>query len=157
NYVSLSLFAISSALMSTSYFSRDVPFNILDTLSNQSNNNHPNIIILGADGLSVSYLSAYGFNEETTPFISELLKTSLVAENVFPNASSTTASTTSALTGKDPAEVKVYRYPDILSGEDSYQHLPALLKDLGYHTVQIGTPSYVDALKVNLADGFEVV
>lgn len=157
NYVSLSLFAISSALISTSYFSRDVPFNILDTLSNQSNNNHPNIIILGADGLSVSYLSAYGFNEETTPFISELLKTSLVAENVFPNASSTTASTTSALTGKDPAEVKVYRYPDILSGEDSYQHLPALLKDLGYHTVQIGTPSYVDALKVNLADGFEVV
>ena len=155
--LSLSLFAVSCALTLMTYFSRDVPFNTFDPISAQSDNNRPNIIILGADGLNASYLSAYGFDEDTTPFISELVKTSLVAENAFPNASSTTASTTSALTGKEPAQVSVYRYPDILSGQDSYEHLPAMLKDLGYHTVQIGTPSYVDALKVNMADGFEVV
>jgi arylsulfatase A-like enzyme len=155
--LSLSLFAASSALILMSYFWRDVPFNTFDPASAQSDSNRPNIIILGADGLNVSYLSAYGFEEDTTPFISELVKTSLVAENAFPNASSTTASTTSALTGKAPAEVSVYRYPDILSGNDSFQHLPAMLKDAGYYTVQIGTPSYVDARKVNLIDGFDMV
>lgn len=117
----------------------------------------PNIIIIGGDGLNATYLSAYGFDEDTTPFLAEMAKSSLVAENAFTNASSTTASTTSALTGREPAGVKVYRYPDILSGEDSFQHLPGILKQMGYHTVQIGTPSYVDARKLNLIEGFDVV
>lgn len=155
--LSFSLFAVSSALILMTYFSRDVPYNALDSDSPQSGSLRPNIIILGADGLNASYLSAYGFDEDTTPFIRELAKTSLVAENAFPNASSTTASTTSALTGKEPAEVGVYRYPDILSGDDSFEHLPGILKDAGYYTVQIGTPSYVDARKVNLIDGFDMV
>lgn len=125
--------------------------------SSTSSNNRPNIIILGVDGLSSAYLSAYRYKEETTPFLNELIKESLVAENAFPNASSTTASTTSVLTGKEPAEVTVYRYPDILSGNDSFEHLPGILKDAGYQTVEIGTPSYVDARKLNLIDGFEIV
>ena len=155
--LAFSLLAFSSALTLLTYVSRDVPYNPLNSASAQTGSPRPNIIILGADGLNASYLSAYGFDEDTTPFISELIKTSLVAENAFPNASSTTASTTSALTGKEPAEVMVYRYPDILNGNDSFEHLPGILKDLGYQTAQIGTPSYVDARKVNLIDGFDMV
>ena len=119
--------------------------------------NRPNIIILGSDGLSVRYLSAYGYGSDNTPFLSQIMETSLVAENAFPNASSTTASTTSALTGKEPATVKVFRYPDVLSGQDSFEHLPGILKQYGYKTVEIGTPYYVDANKLNLLDGFDVV
>jgi len=117
----------------------------------------PNIIILGSDGLSARYLSAYGANEQTTPFLNELVKTSLVADNAFPNATSTTASTTSMLTGKEAVKVRVYRYPDILNGEDSYQHLPGILKQYGYHTFEIGTTHYVDAHLLNLLNGFDVV
>ena len=117
----------------------------------------PNIIILGSDGLSANYMSAYGYSQETTPFLAELVKTSLVAENAFNNASSTTASTTSVLTGKEPVSVDVLRYPDILSGNNSFEHLPGILKREGYQTVEIGVPYYVDAQKLNLLDGFDIV
>jgi len=122
-----------------------------------SSREYPNIIIMGSDGLSDNFMSAFGFEQDTTPFISELVKTSLVAENAFPNASSTTASTTSILTGKDPVTVNVLRYPDILSGNDSFEHLPAILKREGYQTVQIGVPYYVDALWLNMLDGFDII
>lgn len=122
-----------------------------------STGDRPNIIILGSDGLSSSYLSAFGYPEKTTPYLSTILPHSLVAENAFPNASSTTASTTAVLTGKEPAAVGVYRYPDVLSGQDSYEHLPGILRQYGYIAVEIGTPYYVDAGKLNLLDGFDVV
>jgi glucan phosphoethanolaminetransferase (alkaline phosphatase superfamily) len=117
----------------------------------------PNIIILGSDGLTAAYLSAYGYGEETTPFLKTIMDDSLVAENAFPNASSTTGSTTSALTGKEPAVTKVYRYPDVLSGQDTLQHLPGILKQYGYKTVQVGAPYYVDAEKVNMLNSFDII
>ncbi len=124
---------------------------------NSSSVRDPNIIILGSDGLSASYLTAYGSTLKTTPFLSKLVQISLVAENAFPNAGGTTASTTSTLTGKESLLDKVYRYPDILSGKDSFEHLPGLLRQRGYKTVEIGTPHYVDARRLNLLEGFDIV
>ncbi len=49
---------------------------------NSSLVNSPNIIILGSDGLSASYLTAYGSPLKTTPYLSELVQTSLVAKRV---------------------------------------------------------------------------
>ncbi|MBE7432374.1 MAG: sulfatase-like hydrolase/transferase [Anaerolineales bacterium] len=155
--LTLSLLAVSSVAILSIHFSRNASAKGFDLDPLASSSNHPNIIIIGADGLSVRYLSAYGFEEDTTPFLAELMKTSLVAENAYPNSSSTTGSTTSVLTGREPAEVKIYRYPDILSDEDSFKHLPGILKNAGYKTVEIGAPSYVDARKVNIAGGFEIV
>ncbi len=117
----------------------------------------PNIIILGSDGLTAAYLSAYGYGEKTTPFLKTIMDVSLVAENAFPNASSTTGSTTSTLTGKEPAVTKVYRYPDVLSGQDTIQHLPGILKQYGYKTVQVGVPYYVDADKINMLNSFDII
>jgi len=126
-------------------------------LSNDSSDIYPNIIILGGDGLSASYLSVYGYPLKTTPFLDEVAKTSLFAENAFPNASNTTPSTTSVLTGKEAITVKVFRYPDSLSGKDSFEHLPGILKRHGYKTVEIGTPHYVESRRLNLLDGFDIV
>jgi arylsulfatase A-like enzyme len=156
SFLTAGLLALSMTGILAIYHSRP---SYMGSLNNkiQPSANRPNIILLGADGLSASYLSAYGYRTETTPFLNELAKTSLLAENAFPNASSTTASTTSALTGKEPAEVNVYRYPDILSDEDSFEHLPGILKHQGYTTVQIGVPYYVDAEQINLLNGFDIV
>lgn len=126
-------------------------------LFNDLSDTYPNIIILGSDGLSANYLSIYGYPLETTPFLNEVAKTSLVAENAFPNASNTTPSTTSVLTGKEAITVKVFRYPDMLSGRDSFEHLPGILKRQGYKTVEIGTPHYVDSRRLKLFDGFDIV
>jgi arylsulfatase A-like enzyme len=119
--------------------------------------NQPNILILAGDGLNAQYLSLYGYTHDTTPFLTELAKTSLLAENAFTNASGTTASTTSMLTGQEPAAVKVYRYPDVLTGNDSFEHLPGILKQEGYETDEIGTSYYMDARELNLLDGFDIV
>lgn len=118
---------------------------------------YPNILIIGGDGLSATFLSAYGNPKETTPFLEKLATESLFAENAFVNSSSTTASTTSMLTGRYPADVQVFRYPDALTGDDSFKHLPGILKAHGYHTVEVGVTHYVDAGKLNLLDGFDIV
>lgn len=117
----------------------------------------PNIILIGGDGLSASHLSVYGYERDTTPFLRKLAGSSLVANNYFTNASSTTASTTSYLTGREPITVGVMRYPDILEGEDSYNHLPGILKQYGYTTIEVGVPKWVDAQTVNLLNGFDSI
>ena len=118
---------------------------------------YPNIIILGSDGLSARYLTVYDSNRKTTPFLSDLARQSLIAENAFPNAGSTTGSTTTVLTGKETIKTNVYRYSDTLSGRDILEHLPGILRQHGYKAVEIGTPGYVDARKINLLEGFDVV
>jgi arylsulfatase A-like enzyme len=158
SFLTLGLLAISMiGILTTRLSSNPFPNGLNIQSLNSPSVNYPNIIILGSDGLSASYLTAYGSNLKTTPFLSELALTSLVVENAFPNAGGTTASTTSALTGKVPLIDKVYRYPDILSGQDSFEHLPGLLRQRGYKTVEIGTPHYVDARRLNLLEGFDIV
>ena len=46
--------------------------------------------------------------------------------------------------------------PDILLGEDAYQHLPGILRSYGYYSIQYGYQFYVDAYVVNLMDGFDI-
>ncbi|HET9589941.1 MAG TPA: sulfatase-like hydrolase/transferase, partial [Anaerolineales bacterium] len=157
SYLSLSLLFISMVGILTNKLPGDLGLTGLDAEPGHPAGDYPNIIILGGDGLSASYLTAYGFELKTTPFLSELVQTSLVAENAFPNASSTTGSTTSVLTGKEPIAARVFRYPDILSGKDSFEHLPGILRKHGFQTVEIGTPHYVDARRLNLLEGFDIV
>jgi len=150
------LLAVSMAAILSVAFTRGDGLG-LNSNSSKASTNRPNIVILAGDGLNAQYLSLYGYGHDTTPFIKELAKTSLLAENAFTNASGTTASTTSLLTGKEPAVVKVYRYPDVLTGNDSFEHLPGILKREGYKTVEIGTAFYMDARELNLLDGFDTV
>ncbi len=119
--------------------------------------NLPNILLIGSDGLNASNLSVYGYERETTPVLNELAKTSLVAENAFTNASHSSGSVTSMLTGKPAAKTRVLYPPNILNGVDAYQHLPGILRNEGYHTVEIGVPHYIDAYNINMLDGFDSV
>lgn len=117
----------------------------------------PNIILFGTDGLNAQNMSVYEYDRDTTPFIKELAKTSLVGENHFSNASRTMGSTVSFLTGKSPLSTRVLYPPDILGGKDMYQHLPGILKANGYTTVSLGVPYYVDPNAVNFKDAFDSV
>jgi arylsulfatase A-like enzyme len=156
SYFAISLLTLSSVLIVSVAFTRGAGLSLKHD-SSENSSSKPNILILAGDGLNAQYLSLYGYSHDTTPFLKEMAKTSLVAENAFTNASGTTASTTSMLTGQEPAAVKVYRYPDVLSGNASFQHLPGILKNEGYETVEIGTAYYMDAQELNLLDGFDIV
>jgi hypothetical protein len=115
----------------------------------------PNILLLGSDGLNANHLSAYGYERQTTPYLEELVPFSLFCENSFANCDHTTGSLASLLTGRLPTETRVTYPPDILTGEQSYWHLPGLLKGLGYYTEQISIRHYGDAFDVNMRDGFD--
>lgn len=97
----------------------------------------PNILLLASDGVEAGNMSAYGYERDTTPFIAGAMAEALVAENGFPNGTATAGSVVSMLTSKLPLHTRVYQHQNILTDEDAYQHLPGLLRDVGYRTMSI--------------------
>lgn len=120
-----------------------------------SSNGKPNVLLITADGLNATDMSLYGSKSNTTPFLKELAASSLVAENAFSNAQGTIGSVSSILTGKYPIELRVIYSTDILKGINTLQHLPGILKNRGYYTVQLSYSYYADAGTVNLVNGFD--
>ena len=125
-------------------------------VSGEIPSNRPHVIWITADGVSASHVSLYGYERDTTPNLRALAESSLVAENVFTNVKNTLGSLTSMFTGKPALETRVMYSPDILLGDDAYQHLPGILRSYGYYSIQYGYQFYVDAYVVNLMDGFDI-
>jgi hypothetical protein len=115
----------------------------------------PHILWITADGVDATHMSVYGYERETTPRLQGLAESTLFAENAFSNAGNSPGSVISMYTGKYPAETRVLYPPDILKGQDAYEHLPGILRTHGYKTVQITVPYYLDAKTLNLIDGFD--
>jgi sulfatase-like protein len=117
--------------------------------------NLPNIIVFASDGIEAKNLSAYGYYRRTTPALDELLPDALICRNAITNVSRTTGSTISMLNGKYPATTKVFFPPHVLTGKDSYQHLPGILKSLGYNSLQETARYYADAADLNMINSFD--
>jgi arylsulfatase A-like enzyme len=127
------------------------------TLAAGEMSSQPNVILISTDGLSADNMSVYGYKRETTPFLSELAETSLVGQDNFTNSGHSLGSEASMLTSKLPLETGVLYPPDILVGIDKYQHLPGILKQNGYRSVELGVKYYVDANQVNFQNAFDAV
>ncbi|MBI3313158.1 MAG: sulfatase-like hydrolase/transferase [Candidatus Omnitrophica bacterium] len=115
----------------------------------------PNIILFAADGVNADHLSMYGYGRNTTPHLARLAKKGFVVKNVASNSSETYSSLLSVLTGRLPTTLKVNYAPQILAGENSYLHLPGILKTLGYSTYQVSIRYYGDAADANLRRAFD--
>jgi arylsulfatase A-like enzyme len=117
----------------------------------------PNILYITSDALSATSLSLYGYERDTTPNLREMADVSLVAENAFTNAGATTGSLVSIYTSKSPFRTGVIYPPNILRGADAYQHLPGILKSMGYTTAQFSLAHYADGISQNVLEGFDQV
>ena len=115
----------------------------------------PNILLIVGDGIEAEHMSLYGYDRDTTPYLRKLAEKSLLCENNFANAGPSAASVASILTGKLPTETRLIYPPDILKGKDAYQHLPAILKTLGYRSANIGLRYYADAYDLNMRHSFD--
>jgi arylsulfatase A-like enzyme len=115
----------------------------------------PNIFLITADGVNAKFMSLYGYQKDTTPFLKQMAESSLVGQNAFTNSGNTSGSIISILTGKYPIETHVLYPPDILEGKDTYQHLPGILKLNGYYSAQFTFSHYVDAYQLNIKNGFD--
>ena len=114
----------------------------------------PNIIIFSADGLDVDRLSAFGYSRATSPFLEKIIGRGLVFENAFTNGATTTGSIGALLTGRLPTTTRVNFRPDLYRNEDSYRHLPGVLRTLGYHNAEMTVRYYIDAGDFNLRQAF---
>lgn len=114
----------------------------------------PFIFLISTDALNAAHMSVYGYHRKTTPFIDQLAGRALVCENCFTNAGTSGASIASMLTGKLPTETKLIYPPEILKGEDAYQHLPGILRGLGYRNIDISIRHHADPEDLNLRNSF---
>lgn len=153
-YLPLGLIAISSLLGGEQFINRGVQEHL--ELTNTSGR-YPHILLIGSDGVNAESMSVYGYERATTPYLEQLAPSSLIAENAFANWTSSAASITSMLTGKPPLEIQVFSAYDVLTGIHSRQHLPGILREHGYYSVQMGVLPYVDAYAMNFQDAFDMV
>ncbi len=117
----------------------------------------PNILLIASDGWSASHARFYGYGRNTTPYLSRFIEgRGVLCENAFSNCAVTGGSLGSLLTGKLPTTTRVISAPDVYRGEDSYQHLPGLLKKRGYSSVHVSARYYADPHDFNLLEAFDV-
>jgi hypothetical protein len=117
----------------------------------------PNIVLIGSDGMNAQNMSVYGYQRDTTPFLRQFAREALICNRAFNNASTSLGSLTSILTGKLPIRTKLICTPDILKGADAYQHLPGVLRNRGYTSIQLTARSLSDAYDANMRAGFHQV
>ena len=116
----------------------------------------PNILLISSDGLDASNVSAYGYERDTTPFLRAKMKDALVFENAFTNAHTTRPSLASMFTGKLPTTTGLVGISGILQGEHAYQHLPGILRNLGYQSMDITFHFVGGSFDFNLRNSFDV-
>ena len=117
----------------------------------------PNILLIGTDGLNADKTSIYENQPDTTPFLRSMAADTLLAVNNFANATITTGSLVSMFASKLPTTTRMLYPPDVLQGNDSFQHLPGILKKAGYYSATIGIDYYADPEMLNLQDGFVMI
>lgn len=156
SYLALGLLFIS-LFSAFAGFNQAVQSPTVTTVSDLPGTKLPNILLLGSDGVSAKNVSVYGYARDTTPVLQQLAQNSLVAENAFTNSGNSPGSVVSLFTSKLPTTTRLGFIPDILKGVDSFQHLPGILKSMGYSTYELGMPLYVDSYVFNIQNGFDIV
>lgn len=117
--------------------------------------NLPNIVIFGADGLEASHMSVYGYERNTTPFLLEKQTEFMISDSSYSNSDRSAGSVSSMLTGKLPTTTGLYSELDKLRGRDQFQHLPAILNSNGYSSLNMTIRRWVDPEDQNFKCGFE--
>jgi arylsulfatase len=115
-----------------------------------------NVIIVMVDTLRADHMSIYGYERETTPFISKFASQATVFEHARSQASCTFPSVNSLLTSRNPA-IFVRQGKGQLGIPDEYPSIAEILKGHGYRTIAVSASPIVRATpsKFNPVGGFD--
>lgn len=114
----------------------------------------PNIVIIGIDALESAHMSVYGYDHDTTPFLLEKQNEFLIAENSFTNNTVSFGAIGALLTGKYATTTRMYFAPEVMLGNNRYEHFPGLLQKHGYHSLDMSLRWYSDPKDMNLLNAF---
>jgi len=111
----------------------------------------PNIILVTFDALRARDMSIYGYERETTPFISNWARSASIFTRLEAASTYTTPSTASLMTGKRVWTHHTFHNEGSRPDKSYSESLPSLLKKNGYYTAAfIGTkPASVTQLGID--------
>jgi arylsulfatase len=110
------------------------------------------VILIIVDTLRADHLSCYGYTKKTSPNIDQFAADSILFENCFSHASSTSASTASILSGFLPHETKVTNKV-VLANQ--LRTLPTILKPHRFNTAAV-VSNFVMRKKRGWEQGFDI-
>ncbi len=116
----------------------------------------PNFILITFDALTVRDMSVYGFDKETTPFISKWAKSAAVFTKSNASANYTAPTTATLMTGK---RVWTHRRFQSEAGKpvnSDTESLPSLLKNDGYYNMAFVANSLASVQELGMVDSFMV-
>ncbi len=118
--------------------------------------NRRNIILVTFDALTARDMSVYGFDRETTPFISQWAKSATVFTRHEAAANYTAPTTATLMTGK---RVWTHRRIQSHAGaplKSDTESLPSLLKNNGYYNMAFITNHIASVQELGMVDSFMV-
>jgi len=117
----------------------------------------PHIVIFSVDGVNAENTSLYGYKRKTTPFLDSIQNEFFIATNFFSNSCCTHGSVVSMYTGKLPTKTLVVEAPAALKGSAQIEHMPYILKELGYSTFSLTTPYGAKPATAKVMGGFDSI
>jgi len=100
------------------------------------------VILISLDTLRGDHVGFMGYPRNTTPFLDELARESVVYERAYTTMSWTLIAHMSLMTGLYPSQHKVWKTDSVLPG--SVPTLTQKLKERGYHTMGFHFPGWLD-------------
>jgi len=123
-----------------------------------SEKNLPNIILLTFDTLTARDMSIYGYERETTPFISRWARTASVFTRAQAEGNITTPTAASLMTGKRIWTHQTY-HVSVSSNKpvkSDIENLPLLLKKNGYYTMAFVVNPVASVKTLGVAGSFDI-
>ena len=125
--------------------------------SSSLDTSRPNIILVTFDALTAQKMSAYGYNRETTPFITKWAKNASKFTKAEAEATYTAPTTASLMTGKRVWTHQLYQPHGYKIINASTENLPLLLKNNGYFNMALIQNTYASVGTLDIAKSFDVV
>jgi hypothetical protein len=114
----------------------------------------PDIFVFSGDALQANHVWPQGDPSNGSKWFSSLGKNTASFPSFFANANRTGGSVAVAVTGKFPATTGKANSLHAFQGSHAYQHLPAILRGLGYRLLLEGSKNHVDSSAWNLRESF---
>jgi arylsulfatase A-like enzyme len=119
--------------------------------------NKPNILLVTFDALAARNMSVYGYERETTPFITEWAKSASLFTKVKAESHITTPTTASLMTGKRLWTHQTYHIVGSSKPVKSeVENVPLMLKRNGYYNMAFVVNPLASVKKLGISGSFDV-
>lgn len=129
---------------------------ISKTVDVMGGNDRPNIILITFDTLTARDMSTYGYDPETTPFMSEWAKSATLFSRHIAASNYTSPTTASLMTGKRVWTHRRFQSHARRPHKADIENVPLLLKGAGYYNMAFVANHIASVHEMGIEDSFMV-